>query len=207
MKKILVTALVALSTIAVTAQDKKFRFGPKAGVNFANLSGDLTESKMKTGFHAGFVFEYKFTGNLSLQPEAIFSTQGNKEEFTDSDGVHNYGETKLYYINVPVLFKYNNLGVRGLGIGVGPQLGVLVAARYDMNTSYPSIWNAGELDIMDYTNSIDVSLVFNLEYEFKFGMFFQGRYNLGLTDINDGLLPPNYRFRNSVFQISTGYKF
>lgn len=65
----------------------------------------------------------------------------------------------------------------------------------------------GEVDIKDYLKTIDFAVAFNLEYELKLGLFFQGRYNLGLTDINDGLLPSNFRFRNSVFQISAGYKF
>lgn len=110
MKKILLTALVALSAFAVKAQDEKFRFGEKIGVNLADLSGDLTESKAKTGFHVGLVFEYQFTENLSLQPEVIFSTQGNKEDYIDFDGVHYNGKTKLSYFNIPVLSNTTTLG-------------------------------------------------------------------------------------------------
>ena len=50
--------------------------------------------------------------------------------------------------------------------------------------------------------SIDFSAAIGAEYALDMGVFFQARYNLGLTDVYDGI-----DSKNSVFQIGLGYKF
>lgn len=62
MKKITLSllGLLAFSTSAI-AQEVKF--GPKAGVNFANLNGDVENTKMLIGFHIGGFAEINLTTN------------------------------------------------------------------------------------------------------------------------------------------------
>lgn len=116
MKKVILSAvlLAAFSSTDVLAQ-QQVKFGPKAGVNFANISG-LDNSEMKTGFHVGAVAEIKFNEKFSIQPEVVYSTQGAK--FT-----YNNAEVKLNndYINVPIMAKYYI--VDGFSVEAGPQVG------------------------------------------------------------------------------------
>ncbi|HIB36970.1 porin family protein [Mesonia sp.] len=91
-------------------------------------------------------------------------------------------ELDLSYINIPVLAKYYL--VEGLAVEVGPQFGFVVD---DEDTE---------------AESIDFSAAIGAEYALDMGVFFQARYNLGLTDVYDGI-----DSKNSVFQIGLGYKF
>ncbi|RZJ66034.1 MAG: PorT family protein [Flavobacterium sp.] len=194
MRKIVLTALVAACTIAAHAQEKKVRFGVKGGLNVATQKieelGSI-DQESKIGFHVGGVVEFAFTENLSLQPEVVYSKQGTTlEDAGEKIDFH------VDYVNVPIVFKYNNLGVKGFGVGIGPQVGFLVNAKAE--------GGGEEEDIKDIYKSTDFAAVLNLEYEFDFGLFIQTRYNFGFTDIND--LGDN-KIQNRVFQVSAGYKF
>lgn len=194
MKKILLTALVAVCAITANAQDKKFRFGVKAGLNIADQKFEQEaeiNQKSKLGFHIGGVAEFAFTEHLSLQPEVLFSMQG-----TTFEDAGDKLDLNVNYINVPVLFKYNNLGLKGLGIGIGPQIGFMVSAKADDGED--------KEDAKDLYKSTDFAAVANLEYELPIGLFFQARYNYGFSNIND--LGDN-KIQNRVFQLSAGYKF
>lgn len=176
MKKIMFIALVAfLSTTAVNAQTT---FGVKAGVNFANLSGDdVEEADSRTSFHLGLIAEIMLSENFAVQPEVLYSGQGAEEgDMT----------LKLDYITIPVMLKY--YVSNGLSIEAGPQVGFNVLAEAE-----------GE-DIEDVKTDIGAGL--GLGYALNQGIFFQARYNFGFSDIVEDV-----DAKNGVFQLSLGYRF
>ncbi|MGR7814073.1 porin family protein [Lacinutrix undariae] len=190
MKKLLFTAAIAVLGLSnVNAQE--VTFGAKAGVNFANLGGDIEDNDMKVGFHVGGVAEIAISEKFSVQPELLFSSQGTK--FEES------GETLKYnlsYINVPVMAKY--YVAEGFSVEAGPQVGFLVdaKAKYDSDSE----------DIKDAFNSVDFGLNLGAGYKLDNGFNFSARYNLGLANIAKDA-GDDFSIQNNVIQLSVGYSF
>lgn len=200
MKRLLVAALAVVGFGATGFAQQQVKFGPKAGVNFANLSG-VDDSEMKTGFHVGAVAEIKFNEKFSIQPEVVYSAQGTK--FSS-----NNAEVKLNndYINVPILAKYYI--VDGFSVEAGPQIGFLMKAEQEGTFG----GFTGTSDVKDNYKSIDFGLGLGLAYDLPMGLFFNARYNLGLSKINEDYTVGNITYKtddikNNVIQVSVGYKF
>ena len=84
--------------------------------------------------------------------------------------------------------------VDGFSVEAGPQFSFLVKDE---------ILNGAQ--VTDVTaNSFDLMANLGLGYQFKNGLFFQTRYNLGLIDVN---ISENLNIKNGVFQMSLGYQF
>src|SRR5690606_35203952 len=169
MKKITLTllGLVAFSTSALAQQEVKF--GPKAGVNFANLNG-AENSEMKTSFHVGAVVEIKFNEKFSVQPEVLYSAQGASFNALGVDG-----EIKNDYINVPIMAKY--YFIEGFSVELGPQIGFLMKSEAESGDN--------TIDTKDAYKSIDFGLGVGLAYDLPMGLFVGARYNLGLSKVNE----------------------
>lgn len=138
-----------------------------------------------------------FNEQFAFQPELLFSTQGakGKSEYEDSSV-----ETKvnLSYINLPLIFKY--YAAPGLSLEAGPQIAFLVDSEL----------KEGKIsaDADELFKTIDFGMNFGLGYKLDNGMFFQGRYNVGLTNIIDKSKEgADWNVKNSVFQVSVGYMF
>ncbi|MGO4772300.1 porin family protein [Flavobacterium sp. W22_SRS_FK3] len=190
MKKITLSIIAVLAFGFTNAQGVKF--GVKAGVNFANVGGDAEDTKTLVGFQVGGFAEIKLTEKFAIQPELLYSAQGAKNE--DSFGGETYKyDTKLDYLNVPVMAKY--FITEAFSVEAGPQIGFLLSAKED-----------GE-DFKDYAKSIDFGLNFGAGYDFTENLSAGVRYNLGLSNINDGEGSDDYKVNNSVFSLSVGYKF
>ncbi|MEG9328807.1 Outer membrane protein beta-barrel domain-containing protein [Salinimicrobium catena] len=181
MKKLL---LVAAFFFAVSAsQAQEMGFGIKGGVNFANLSGDdVDDIDGRTGFHLGLLAEFGLTESFSIQPEVLYSAQGAKDDEMNWN---------LDYLTIPVMAKY--YAVPGFSIEAGPYVGFNVKSEVEMD--------GVSVDVEDETESTDFGVGFGLGYELPMGVFFQARYNMGLSDIAS-----DADAKNSVFQLSVGYK-
>ncbi|MCK8481509.1 porin family protein [Psychroserpens algicola] len=184
-KLLLVTVITVLGLTTVNAQDIKF--GAKAGLNFAFITGDNTEDlKPNTDFHIGVMAEWKITNKFSLQPEIIYSGQGA------DINVGSEGRVSLNYLNVPLIGKY--YVTEKLSLEAGPQIGFLLSTK------------GGTLDYKELLKPIDYGVNFGLGYKLDNGLNFNLRYNLGLSNINDvdGFTDKN---RNGVVQLSVGFFF
>jgi opacity protein-like surface antigen len=183
MKKLLVSAIL-LATGFVNAQDVKF--GVKLGLNIANISGDIEDNKSLFGANLGGFAEIKLSDKLAFQPELLFSMQGSKYEDI---------ATKLNYINIPLLAKYN-LNEK-FSVLAGPQIGFLMSAKLKDSTK--------SVDIKEGFNTTDFGLNVGAGYNVTENILVDARYNFGLSNIlkdADG-----FSQKNSVFQLSIGYKF
>ena len=87
--------------------------------------------------------------------------------------------------------------VEGLSVQAGPQIGFKINEEIDAQPNN----DAGDFDV-DEAEDIDVSLAAGLEYKFDNGIFIQGRYNYGFTQ-----LIKDTDVHNSVFQAGVGFMF
>lgn len=179
-----------------------FNFGIKGGVNFANFTGDDADDadfKNRTGFHIGLLAEIMVAEKFALQPEILYSSQGGKSRFQDFDefaGEEMDIQFKVDYISVPVMLKY--FVVPGLSVGAGPQFSFLVDSEAEASFE----GEEASVDITDETEKFDLGLAVGLGYGLPGGFLVQARYVRGFSDVYS-----ESNLRNSIFQVSVGYKF
>ncbi|KQB43050.1 porin family protein [Flavobacterium aquidurense] len=192
MKKIILSAIAVMAFAYTNAQST--RFGVKGGLNLSTVvGGDVEDTKSLVGFHVGGFAEIKVVEKFFIQPELLYSAQGTK-----FDGP--FGEdfdTKLNYLNIPVLAKYYI--VEKFSVEAGPQLGILLSAKAD-----------GE-DIKDYTRSVDFGFNIGAGYNFTDNLSIGLRYTIGLSPISDKDIDNEDDYydsaKNSNLALSLAYKF
>lgn len=193
MKKIILTVAAVFAFGLANAQDVKF--GVKGGLNLATLGGDVDDNvDAKIGFNVGGFVEIKISDKLAVQPELLYSVQGDK--YSESFGSVNYTvKENLSYINVPVMVKY--YVADKFNLEAGPQVGFLVSAKAKQDSE--------NVDIKDGLNTIDFAANFGAGYDFTENLSVGVRYNLGLANIVKD--SDDYKVNNRVFSLSVGYKF
>lgn len=197
MKKLvsILTLFIVAGLSAPAWSQAQVALGIKGGLNFANLdvkSSASTNYESRTGYHAGAFGLIKITA-FAIQPEILFSKQGTQYTVTTTSFEENYD-----YINVPIMLKFYL--PLGLNIQAGPQFGFLTAAEVITTTGSVKTTQ----DAKEYYKGSDVAASMGLGWDLPFGLTVDARYNLGLTETNEGT---NTRAsKNQVFQISAGYK-
>lgn len=181
MKKVLLSAVVLMAFgFAAQAQSEEMKFGVKAGANFSNFSGDY-DTDGKTGFYVGGLVDLPVSGNFHVQPEVLYSAEG-------ADGAEGAdAELGISYLRIPVMAKYYIM--EGLSLQAGPEIAFKVGA---------------DDDIDEGTKSMDFGLGAGAAYELPMGLFFDVRYNLGLSDISDD---GPFEIKNTAFQVGAGWRF
>lgn len=190
MKKILLTAVVMLASVASYAQQAvgTFTLQPKIGMNVASLT-KCDGCDPRIGLAAGVEAEYQATDIFSVSAGLIYSMQGNKAK---AEGVTQ--TTKLDYINIPILA--NVYVTKGLAVKLGVQPAFNVSDKVKLSGGGASL-EAEDVG----AESFDFSIPVGLSYEFN-NVVLDARYNFGVTNIADG-----GDSKNSVFQFTLGYKF
>jgi hypothetical protein len=216
---------------------QEIKFGAKVGLNVSNLRGDypteINEKNSKVGFHLGGFAEYKINDKFILQPELLFSTQGNEYGIKEYYGGGSYYDGADYnliinYLNLPIIFRYKVM--EKLSIDFGPQIGYVLSGKTKINviedSRDPSQNYSFEIDMLNdgvydfdgttvqvkaSLNRLDFGLNFGSTYDITDNFFVQGRYNLGLSNIDknstNGGNTNSWNMKNGVLQFSAGYKF
>ena len=178
-------AVMMVATLTASAQQEAgtWSITPKVGFNLANLSGDIDGNSMKFGLVAGAEAMYQFTPMIGLSAGLLYSMQGCEGE---GDSKWNIDE-----LNIPVLANF--YVAPGFALKAGLQPGLIVSSKE----------KAGDysVDVKDAMQSLEISVPIGASYEFS-DFVIDARYNLGLSKLNKG----NGSIRNSVFQITVGYK-
>lgn len=157
---------------------------PKVGFNLANLAGDVSNNSIKFGLVAGADVMYQVTDLVGLTGGLYYSMQGCEGE---GDSKFNLDE-----LNIPLLANFYVAPNFALKVGLQP--GIIVKAENKVEkTTY---------DVKSNSQTIELSVPIGASYEFR-DFVIDARYNLGLSKINKG----SGSQRNSVFQITVGYKF
>lgn len=198
MKKVLFAALMMFSSVGAFAQHAvgSFNLQPKIGVSIANLT-DIKDSDPRVGLVAGVEGEYQVSDIFSISAGALYSMQGAKSTLFSALGQSATATTKLDYINVPIMA--NVYVVKGLAVKLGIQPGFKVSSTEKTvgNTSFASGSVSGDIK----AQSVDFSIPVGISYEYS-NFQLDARYNWGLTKVFE-----NGKSKNSVFQITLGYKF
>lgn len=190
MKKVLFAALMMFSSVGAFAQHAvgSFNLQPKIGVSIANLT-DMKDSDPRVGLVAGVEGEYQVSDIFSISAGVLYSMQGAKANIGNLIDATN----RLDYINVPIMA--NVYVVKGLAVKLGVQPGFNVSNKLKVNN----------LDAFDNpfakAQSVDFSIPVGVSYEYS-NFQLDARYNWGLTKVFE-----NGKDKNSVFQITLGYKF
>ena len=190
MKKILVVAALMLSSVSTFAQHAvgSFNLQPKVGVSIANLT-EPKGSDSRVGVVAGVEGEYQASDIFSVSAGVLYSMQGTKANFANLGDATN----RLDYINVPIMA--NVYVVKGLAVKLGVQPGFNVSNKLKAD-NLKAIEN-----YVKEAQSVDVSIPVGLSYEYN-NFQLDARYNWGVSKAfkwSDA--------KNSVFQITLGYKF
>lgn len=188
MKKMILTAVVLLSSVATFAQRAvgTVSLKPQVGVVGATMT-EFEKTKMKVGFTAGAELEYQLSDIFSLSGGVMYAQQGVKFDTGGDFKIGNMkievkdAKTNLAYINVPLMA--NVYVVPGLAV----KLGVQPAFAVDKDGTK--------------AKGFDLAIPVGLSYEFA-NVVIDGRYNWGVTKVFD-----NFDAKNSVFQVTLGYKF
>ncbi len=189
MKRNLITICLILAA-SITTQAQIFKLGLKGGINYANQNGTtitVNSTNYKTdaitNYHIGLLAEVKLGERFSIQPEVLYSTQGAKY---DAIGVVNDFTNDVGYISIPLMAKINLNNTFSLDFG--PQASFLMSKK-------------NEVSINDQKN-IDFGAGGGLSIHITKGLFLQGRYMVGLSEIS-----PEAKVKNSVLQVSAGFFF
>ncbi|GGW55478.1 outer membrane protein with beta-barrel domain [Winogradskyella epiphytica] len=185
MKKLCFAILFATVGLMQQTNAQEVQFGAKAGLNVSTFSGGDADRNSLIGFHAGFISEIPLSEKFSLQPELLYTTQGSE--------ANGNVKVKVDYIALPIMAKYYLAD--GFSLEVGPQFSFLVNDKIEFEDSI-----LPEFDT-DAAN-IDVGANIGLGYNLGDNMLVQARYNFGITTVAE-----NPDVKNSVFQVSLGYKF
>lgn len=179
-----------LSSVATFAQHEvgSWTVQPKIGMNIATLT-KADDSESRIGLAVGAEAEYQLTDIFSLTGGLMYSMQGC--EWSEGGSTL---KCKLDYINVPILA--NVYVVKGLAV----KLGIQPAFKVNAEAKYSS-GSADASDDLDGVKGFDFSIPVGLSYEYK-NFVLDGRYNWGVTKVSD-----DADCKNSVFQITLGYKF
>lgn len=196
MKKMILTAAVILASAGAYAQHAvgSITLQPKVGLSVANVT-DVDNTDARVGFVGGVEGEYQATDLLSVSAGLLYSQQGYKNDFSFA-GKSIKSTAKLDYINIPIMA--NVYVVKGLAVKLGVQPG------FNVNGKLKTVINAG--DQFQASKDVDVktfdfSIPVGLSYEYQ-NVVLDARYNWGLTKLQS-----NFDAKNSVFQVTLGYKF
>ena len=193
MKKMILTAAVILASAGAYAQHAvgSITLQPKVGLSVANVT-DVDNADARVGFVGGVEGEYQATDLLSVSAGLLYSQQGYKKDLP----LAGKSTAKLDYINIPIMA--NVYVVKGLAVKLGVQPG------FNVNGKLKTVINAGgqfqaskDVDVKTFDFSIPVGL----SYEYQ-NVVLDARYNWGLTKLQS-----NFDAKNSVFQVTLGYKF
>ncbi len=188
MKKFILLMLAFVSFQQMNAQQVQgdFTIQPKIGLNIASWRGDSYQQDSYARLSFGVEGQYAVTDKFGISAGLMYSQQGNNSMVYDlqpaNGNMYRY-KFKMDYLNIPILANYYLF--KGLAVKAGIQPGFKI---HDNISS-------------SMTHSFDLSIPVGLSYEYK-NVCLDARYNYGLTDVIKG-----YNQKNSVFQITLGYKF
>ena len=198
MKKVLLTAVMALITIVAQAQNTQretgtFTLQPMVGASFGYLSGDWNsepreKKKLIAGVVVGVEGEYYATKWLGISAGMNYAMQGWRLDYPERSVL-----TRLNYLNFPVMA--NIYVVKGLSLKTGAQFGWLLNAKDRVDDV--------NIDIKDDCNGFSFAIPLGLAYEFD-NFVFDARYNFALSNVINKV---NERKRSQLIQLTFGYKF
>jgi hypothetical protein len=187
-KYVLALGLFCLIAGSLQAQKQNLTPGIKGGLNVADLSGLNGDNRISG--HIGFFLNSKLNKNWAIQPEILYSGQGQQYNvaFNEEHTV------ALSYIQVPIMFQF--YPTKPFYLEFGPQIGFLISANDKDGDD--------KIEVDNQYKKADVGLSLGAGYQITQLLGFYGRYNAGLTDITKH---NSVEFQNRVAQLGLYIKF
>jgi hypothetical protein len=209
MKKLSVLLVVLFALAMVVPANAQNRIGLIGGLNLANVSQDPEpdpEFSSRTAFGFGGVLDLGLSENVALRFEPMYLQKGAKQEGSDQ-GFNIEAELKGATLEVPALLKIS-LGTSTTRpyILAGPTIGFVLSAKQSIKVTGPGLNIDDEEDIKDQVKSIDFGVTFGAGVSFPAGnnsVFVEGRYALGLNNLNDAPDDPTTPEDESAIDVKT----
>jgi len=170
-KLLLILVTIFLLYIGTRAQSGT---GIKAGVNYTSLNGYTGDSRIN--FHAGVFTEIPLNKKWTIQPELLYSGEGQHYLLAPEDESATGGEgtITLSYASLPVMLRFSPC--QRFYLEAGPQMAVLVTAHSKgMGTDGMNVKRS-------FTNGqFGLNLGAGFFFNQRIGIY--GRYFFGMTDI------------------------
>ena len=220
MKRIasILTALVALVTMAQTHYEGTIAVGGKGGATFSRVNFSPTvQQSMLPGFTAGAMFRYIEEKNFGLIAELNLTQRGWKEAFDESDYSYSHSFT---YLELPIMTHifFGNQRVKGF-FNLGPEINVMLGDGIKSNFPYQ---DAAQNDFfvddtrhieqltMDVNNRFDYGICagagMELNLSAKHSLLLEGHFYYGLTDVFPNHKADTFSSSNSMtITVSLGY--
>ena len=192
MKTLLLSAGIILLISSFNSLKAQYRIQPgiKGGLSFSgvtNLKGD----ERVTG-HGGFFLHSTLNDHWCIQPELLYSAQGQK--FGDENSSKNV--LALDYVQLPVMLQY--YPAKKVYLEAGPQVGLLVNAKIEGPN------DGNKTNVKDNYRKGDFGVNVGLGINATKNIGIYGRYNFGAIDITKS--DDNYR-QNRDLQIGAAIRF
>lgn len=201
MKKLFLSLVMMISSMVSFAQYEPgtFSIRPEVGFNVSKLllSGatqtgyGFGESYNKLGFVVGAEADYQANEWFGVSAGLLYSQMGANGK-SGLDIKINYD-----YIAVPILANFYVW--KGLCMKTGIQPAFCINSKATEKGDNIINWGG------DYTRKFDIQVPVGFSYEIG-GFIVDARYNVGIVNILKNQ-PTSMSFRNSVTQITLGYKF
>lgn len=192
MKKIIFSTLTIL-LLATSINAQGLRLGVKAGTNLTKIDGISFDNSYKLSYQAGGFLEIDFTKKFGIQPEILFSQTSSKTVsgtapiYTNLNG---NTDVNLNYLTIPVLLRFNVGSL--VTLNLGPQYGILLNRDNTVLQNGQNAFKGG-----------DFSMVGGAQLNLSAFRIY-GRYNIGLTNIND--IDNKEKWKSQQIQLGIGFK-
>jgi hypothetical protein len=191
MKKIILSVCTLL-VIAASASAQSVHLGIKAGANFDKLQGQSFKDGFNAGWQGGAWLDIGLNKYIGIEPEVLFNQTNTKYAAGTSDAIPTLTDgsnIKLNYLTIPVLLNIKAASL--LTLQLGPQYGILM-------NSHETLLENGK----DAFKSGNFALVLGARLNLGSVKVF-GRYNIGLSDINDAT--NSDKWKSQQIQLGIGF--
>lgn len=190
-------------TISSSLEAQSTVLGVKGGwINSGFLGEDADEQDKKSGINAGlFLSSTAENGIIGFQTELLFNQKGSSFQLGNFKE-----EYKLSYLEVPVLLKVSiPVGALKPNIFAGPYAAFKLSESY----TYTDLLTGFDIESSDNTKTLDYGAVFGggLDIDLNTTVItFDGRYNLGLRELENVEEPKDIKNGSFSFNVGIGFK-
>jgi hypothetical protein len=207
MKRIafLLVAVVFVFNISYAQDDTRstLRFGPKVGLNLANVydtEGEEFDADAKLGFVAGAFVAIPIGTFLGFNPEILFSQKGFQATGSVLGSEYKFTRT-LNYLDIPLLIAVKP--TPSFTILAGPQYSYLMSKK-DVFTN--SFLNTEDQEDFENENLRKNTMCFLGGFDVNFNKFvFGARVGWDLFNNNGDGTSTTPRYKNVWYQATIGY--
>ena len=167
MKKTILLIAVVLAAGVVSGQ-KTFTFGPKVGINIADLYASSAENTRdlngtKPSLIVGAFAEYRALKWLAVSADVLYSRQGSTDKATWTERGPGGGfvteseefSYRLNYLNIPILANF--YVTKGLALKAGIQPGFLIGSKLRVRSN-DGPWETADLKDENLFRTTDIAI-------------------------------------------------